>query len=212
MYLVHLKTAIVEGLRRVYDNEYPVLELRGIRTSIEFPVSTADMPCFWVNYEDSAPLVVAGIGHEEISYAEGSYSRNTRWKFSGIITITAMAMSSRERDSLYDELVRVFAFGRYTAPTNQFRQHIESNDLVAMNINFDELRPSGDNAGTGTPWETSEILYEKSISMDVIGEFIGDPITQNLLPLGEIRVHPYVEGQPAPDPPADEGYNATVWH
>jgi hypothetical protein len=103
--------------------------------------------------------------------------------------------------------------GRYTEPTNQFREHIENNDLIAMNINFDELRPSGDNAGMGTPWETSEMLYEKSISMDVLGEFVGDPLNQQIVPLGEIRVYPYVEDlQQPPNPPPDEGFTATVWH
>lgn len=213
MYMQYLKTAIVEGLRRVYDVEYPVEELRAINVSIECPVSNANLPCFWINYEDTDSLRVAGIGHEELSYAEGEFSRHTRWRFSGSITVTAMAMTSRERDMLYDELVRVFAFGRYTEPTNQFREHIESNDLIAMNINFDEIRPSGDNAGMGTPWDTQEMLYEKSVTLDVQGEFIGDPLIQQIVPLGEIRVHPYVEDlQTPPNPPADEGYTPTTWH
>jgi hypothetical protein len=213
MYRQSLKTAIVEGLRRVYDSEYPVEELRGVNVSIEFPVSNADMPCYWVNYEDDPDsLVVAGIGHQEVTYGDGQYTQHTRWRFQGTFTITAMAMSSRERDMMYDELIRVFAFGRYTEPTNQFRDLIENHDLIAMNVNFDSLRPSGDNAGMGTPWETSEMLYEISLSLTVIGEFVGDPITQVVVPLGEIRVHPYAEDlQPVPNPPADEGYDATAW-
>jgi hypothetical protein len=212
MYMQYLKTAVVEGLRLVYDTEYPIESLRGINISIEFPVSNSKLPCFWVNYDDNDVLQVAGIGHEELTFGGGSFTRHTRWRFAGTITVTAMAMSSRERDMLYDELVRVFAFGRYTEPTNQFRAYIEDNDLIAININFDELRPSGDNAGMGTPWETQEMLYEKSLSMDVIGEFVGDPITQAIVPLGEIRVHPYVQDlQSPPNPPADEGYDATTW-
>jgi hypothetical protein len=81
-----------------------------------------------------------------------------------------------------------------------------------MNINFDDLQPSGDNAAQGTPWGTSEVFYEKSLSMDVIGEFIGDPLTNALVPLGDIRVHPYVEGvEDPPNPPADPGYTMGPW-
>lgn len=212
MYLVHLKTAIVEAFRAVYDADYPVEELRSINISIEFPIEQAQYPCYWVNYDDTAELSVAGIGHEEIRSDGDGYQRYTRWKFAGTISVTAVALSSRERDMLYDELVRVFAFGRYTEPTNQFRQKIEGNDLVAMQINFDNLRPSGDNAAQGTPWETAEMVYEKSLSMDVIGEFVGDPITQSIVPLGEVRVLPYVENLQAPPSPALEpGYETTGW-
>lgn len=212
MYLVPLKTAIVEAFRAVYDVDYPVEELRDINISIEFPIAQADYPCYWVNYDDTAELTVAGIGHEELRVDGDGYQRYTRWRFAGTISVTAVALSSRERDQLYDELVRVFAFGRYTEPTNQFRQKIEENDLVAMQINFDDLRPSGDNAAMGTPWETSEMVYEKSLSMDVIGEFIGDPITQSIVPLGEVRVLPYVEGlQPPPSPPLDPDHVTTGW-
>lgn len=213
MYMQPLKTAIVEGLRLVYDSEYPVNELQGIRISIEFPKSTTDIPSFWINYEDTGSLQVAGIGHEELVInPDDSFARQTRWRFSGIITITAMALTSRERDRLYDELIRIFAFGRYTSPTNQFRAHIENNDLIAMNINFDEIRPSGDNAGMGTPWETQEMIYEKSVSLDVLGEFVGDPLTQQIVPLGEVRTYPYADGQqPVPNPPADPGYTASEW-
>lgn len=211
MYLVPLKTAIVEALRAVFDNEYPVEELRGVNVDIEFPETKAKFPLIWVNYEDTAELSVAGIGHEETHSDSSGFSRFTRWKFQGVITLTMAALSSLERDRIYDEVIRVFAFGRYTAPTNQFREKIESNDFIAMQINFDDLRPSGDNAAMGTPWNTSEMLYEKSLSMDVIGEFVGDPLIQALVPLSEVRVHPYVDGDTPPNPPADPGYTATPW-
>ena len=212
MYLVPLKTTMVEALRAVFDSEYPVETLRGINTSIEFPITQSEMPSYWINYDDTAEISIVGIGHEEVVVTDEFVKQQTRWRFEGTVTITAVALSSLERDTMYDELVRVFAFGRYTQPTNQFRSYLENNDLIAIQPNFDDLRPSGDNSALGTPWETREMVYEKSLSFDVIGEFVGDPLTQQLVPIGDIRVHPYVQGHdPVPDPPADPGYTATSW-
>jgi hypothetical protein len=212
MYLVPTKTAIVEAFRTVYDNEYPVPELRGIPVSIEFPVNQSGMPMYWVNYDDTDELSIVGIGHEEITVQGETFSRHTRWRFAGTVTITAVAMTSRERDTLYDELVRVLAFGRYTQATSQFREKIENNDLIAISVNFDSLRPSGDNAALGTPWQSQEMIYEKSLSFDLIGEFVGDPLVMGLVPLGEIRTYPYVQDrETAPNPPADPGYEAGGW-
>jgi hypothetical protein len=122
----------------------------------------------------------------------------TRWRFAGTVTLTIVALSSLERDRLYDELVKVLAFARVQESVSEFRNRVEHNDLVAMNANFDLLRPSGDNAAPGTPWGTDEFLYEKSISLDLIGEFVSEPDTMILVPLRLIRVLGYQQGTPEP--------------
>jgi hypothetical protein len=109
-----------------------------------------------------------------------------------------VALSSLERDRLYDELIKVMAFARVKESISEFRQVIENSDLIAMNGNFDVLRPSGDNAAPGTPWGTDEFIYEKSLSMDLIGEFVSDPDQATLVPLRLIKVRGYVQGTPEP--------------
>jgi hypothetical protein len=196
MYVMELKTNITEALRAVFDGAHPEPDFRNIKISIEYPVDEADYPGIWVNYDDTDELRVAGIGH--IEYDEQTGLPVTRWRFGGTVTFTVTALSSLERDRLYDELVKVLAFARFKPSISEFRERIEHNDLLAMNGNFDLLRPSGDNAALGTPWGTEEMIYEKSISFDLIGEFVSEPDQMILVPLRQIRVRGYVEGTPEP--------------
>lgn len=188
----------------------------------------ASYPGIWVSYEDTEELTIAGIAHEEFAEGDdGQQHRVTRWKFGGVITLTLVALSSLERDRFYDELVRTFAFAREESTVSAFRDLVEQNDLVAMNINFDNLRPGGDSAAPGTPWGTDDIIYEKSLTMDVIGEFISDPNTGALLYLSKIITLGYGQGTPEPpfpdDPPGvpldpgrpgegDSHFRVDTWH
>lgn len=179
-----------------FDEEFPQVDFRKINIGIEYPATQAEYPGLWINYEDTDEVRIAGIKHRELIIKQnGEYGEVTRWKFTGQISITCVAMTSLERDRLYDEVVRTFAFGRETPALSQFRDKIESNDFIAMNINFDSFQPNGDNQTQGTPWNTDEYIYEKTLSMEVIGEFVGDPSTMDLVELSAIAV----EGTPLPN-------------
>lgn len=208
MYLTLLKTAAVEALRGTFDTDYPTVDFRAPKIGIEYPVDQSSYPGLWVQYEDEPnSLHVAGIGHEEFVYdIHGAISgRYTRWRFSGTVTVTCVALSSQERDRLYDEIVRIFAFAKYNSALSTFRNTIETNDLIAMNANFDDLRPFGDNAAPGTPWGTDEVIYEKSVSFDILGEFIGDIDSGSLLPLSAVKFLKYVQGTTPPKFPDEPG-------
>lgn len=194
----------MEALRGTFSGSYPEADFRNVNIGIEYPVNQSNYPGLWINYEDTDALHIAGIGHKEytVDTTTHNFIEVTRWRFTGTITITVVALSSLEKDRLYDEVVRVFAFGRENQAISQFRNAIEANDFIGMNINFDELTPSGDAAAQGTPWQTDEYIYERSLSMDVIGEFVGDPGTQELVPLSGIVVKDYVSGG---TPPVFEG-------
>lgn len=198
---------MVEALRATFTSTYPQPDFRSVWVSIEYPIEKASYPGLWVDYSDSDELRVAGIDHHEYVELSDGPHRVTRWRFGGEVTVTVVALSSLERDRLFDEVVRTFAFARENTAVSAFRDRIEQNDLMAMNINFDTLRVFGDNAAPGTPWETEEIIYEKSVSMDVIGEFVGDPSTGALVRLSQIRVTGYPRGTPEPafpDHPVDD--------
>lgn len=208
MYLTVLKSAIVEALRATFDSDYPEPDFRDTWCSIEFPIEQANYPGIWVQYEDTQELSIAGIDHQEFTHDEvtGDWTAVTRWKFKGQITGTCVALSSLERDRLFDEVVRTFAFGRYEPDVSAFRTKIEQNDLISINISFDDLRPGGDAAAPGTPWGTDEFIYEKSVSMDVVGEFVSGPL--GLISLSKITIQPYPWGTPEPaftgNPPDDQ--------
>lgn len=221
MYLSRLKAAVVEALRDTFTPTYPnplFQKAGGIFIDIEYPTAQANYPGIWVQYEDTGELSVAGINHIESATvpAQGStpaqYQQWTRWRFFGTITLTIVALSSRERDELYDEVVRMYAFAKQNPELSPFRTHIEQNDFVAVNANFDDLRPFGDNAAQGTPWGSDDLIYERSISLNLQGEFTGDVETMDLVPLSKVEVQDYVEGEPMPTWPDQTPFDPSEWH
>lgn len=128
-------------------------------------------------------------------------------------------MTSYERDRLYDEMVRTIAFaGVEGSHSSVFRLALENNDFVAMNGNFDTLTPSGDAASPGTPWGSDEIIYEKTITFEVLGEFVSDPSTNSLASLSSVQVMGVRQGDLAPNFPDESNtnpgappWNPTVW-
>lgn len=203
MYLTHLKAMLVQALKETFDQEYPVADFRDIRCSIEYPLEPQDYPGIWVDYDDTKPLQTAGVDHLETKIEGSTISRYRRWKFAGYASYTIVALTSLERDRLFDEVVRVLAFGDRAAPTLRFRQYVENNELIAANFDFDQVETRGNAAVPGTPWGTDEIIYERTINMEVIGEFVSDAETGLLVPLSAIHVlEPdiYVGDQQPPPP------------
>jgi hypothetical protein len=194
MYLTHTKAALTEALRATFDADYPQTDFRNILVSIEYPIKQIDYPSIYVEFDESDQLAIAGINYIEITRTPDAVTKATRWRFYGTATLTCVALSSLERDRLYDEVVRAFAFGKQNPALSPFRNRIESNDLVAINANFDNLRATGDAAAPGTPWGTDEVIYERSASFQLQGEFVGDPDTSEIVPLSQIVVQDYVSG------------------
>lgn len=210
MYIVPLKAMLVTALKRTFDAEYPEPDFRNVHASMEYPVERAQYPGIWVDYDDTAPLQTAGVDHSEVSVVSTTTQRYLRWKYAGYVSYTVSALTSYERDRLYDELIRVLAFGRTLASTKQFRSYVENNDLIAANFNFDEIQSRGNAVVPGTPWGTDEIIYERTLNMDVVGEFVSDAETGLLVPLSAVLVLPpdvYLDPDEVPAPPdSEEGW------
>lgn len=195
-YLRKLKTGLVQALKETFDGDYPEEKLRNLYVSIEYPVKPQQYPSIWVDFEE-ASLQNAGIDHREVD-DEGNMV--LRWRYQGYVSYTIAALSSLERDRIYDELVKVLAFGRSSEYLSAFRQFVENNDFIAMNFDFDQIEVHGNGATPGTPWETDEIIYERTVAMQVLGEFVTDVDTGNLVPLSKIvidsRIAPSTEDDP----------------
>lgn len=185
-----LKTMVVKALKQVFDDEYPNPDLRGVNCSVEFPMAKEGYPAIWVGYDDDSPLTNAGIGHvERHPDGVGGWREGRRWRFEGYVSFTTIALTSQERDGLYDELVSVIAFGQQSAATKQFRQYVEvDNDLIAANFNLDQIEPKGEVAAPGTPWGTDELMYECGMSLRLIGEFVSDDFDGTLVSLSAITL------------------------
>lgn len=190
MYLTLLKSLVVESLQTVFNSDWPNPNFTDLNVSIEYPLDRQSYPGIWVNFDDNDTLEIAGIDHREyVLDADGAQHEVTRWLFAGTVTLTVVALSSLERDNLYDEVVRIFAFSRIEQAVPEFRSMMESNDLLAIGVNWDQLRPHGDAAAPGTPWGTEdEVIYERSAAFDLQGEFVSNWRTNVMVPLREIVV------------------------
>lgn len=198
MFITHLKTALVEALKKTFDGEYVEEDFRNLRVSIEYPVERQDYPGIWVDFDIEGQLQNAGVDHREYtpdSEDESTVRRVMRWTFQGYGSFTIVALSSFERDRLFDEMVRVLAFGTESEQTSQFRAFIEDNEYLALNIDFDQIGVAGTAALPGTPWGTEEVVYEVTIRMEVMGEIVSDVATGTLVPLSSVVVYPYIENE-----------------
>jgi len=194
---------VVEALRQTLDHEYVTPDFRNVRVGIEFPVDRQDYPCVWVDFSVADSLSRIGIAHleaDESTSGATTFRQYTRWRFRGWVSYTVVAMSSFERDRLIDEMVRILAFGGEAGATSQFRSYVESNEFIAMNFDFDEIGLSGLVAVPGTPWGTDEVIYEGTLRMEVLGEFVSDSLSVTLVPLSEIAVFEYSDLEPDPVP------------
>lgn len=192
MYMAKTKAMIVTALKTVFDAEYPDQNLRDLWISIEYPVKQQNYPGVWVGYQDAAPLQIAGISHVEYDAEMRAY---TRWRFQGNVTFTIVAFTSLERDTIYDELVKVIAFGAQDQSTHQFRQYVENNELIAANFDFDRIDAQGEVAAPGTPWGSDDITYERSCSLQMLGEFVVDPVTATPVLLSKIVSTAYLDDE-----------------
>jgi hypothetical protein len=161
---------------------------------MEYPVDAQNYPSLWVDYDDTQPIVKAGVAHVEIADPNTgvTVAPFTRWRFQGYVSITAVALTSLERDELFDEVVRVVAFGNEDTVVGRFKDAILTNDLIAATLNTDRIEARGSAAAPGTPWGTDELMYERSLNLELVGEFVPDPGSGTLVALSKIILQPTV--------------------
>lgn len=217
MYVAPLKTLLVEAIQGTFDSVYPEAKFRSIHASLEYPVDAQNYPSLWIDYEDTQPLMRAGVAHVETKSPVNGTTVNpfTRWRFQGYVSVTTVALTSLERDELFDEVVRVVAFGNEDTIIGRFKDRIANNDLIAANLQTDKIDVRGSAAAPGTPWGTDELIYERSLNLEIIGEFVPDPNTGTLVPLSRIEViaNEFLPGDPGnPFPPDVVGGGSSEWH
>lgn len=214
MYITPTKTILTEALKQTFDASYPEPDFRNVHIDIEYPIDQQDYPSIWVDYEDTQDVVKAGIAHIETVDPVTNTVRPpfTRMRFQGYISITVVAMTSLERDRLFDEVVRVVAFGNEDDILGRFRSYINNNDLIAFNINTDKIQPRGAAAAPGTPWSTDELMYERTLNLEMIGEFIPDPSTGTLVNISKLLLIPTVDTSGDLGDPPLQSVEQGVWH
>lgn len=182
MFLLQAKTLFLEAIQNAFDADYPDPLLRGLWISMEYPVEPAQMPGIWVDFTPTAELQIAGISHhEDVLQTDGTFRRGTRWRFGGHISYTVTAMTSRERDKIADEVIRVLAFGGEYPTLSEYRKTLEANDLIQVSMQWDTFSIGGKDEAPGTPWGSDEMVYEITVGVDCQGSFISGSVDGPLL-------------------------------
>lgn len=196
-YLRTIKTTAVQAIEESFTSHYPAPDADGGTSrqpfvSVEYPVEQAHYPAIWVDYE-GAELRTVGIAYTQQDAQGNAYAR---WRFAGHVVFTIVAMSSNERDMIYDQLISMTAFAAQSSFPSRFRQVTENAPLVASVWSFDTVEDRPGAAAPGTPWGTMEVIYERGFAVQVIGEFVTDPYTTALVNLSEIDVIMNEQGFP----------------
>ena len=156
MFLVQLKTSITYALRQVFGATYPVDDFQNLPITIEFPYQEQQYPGVWVGWGAYRPYLQGRDRSKRGLWATGGHypgqpptssfctgSRATR-------CIPSVPLPGIRRDRLHDELVRVFLMSG-TPQVVGFRQYIEDNPYINMNMDFDTVSVRGMAENPGTP-------------------------------------------------------------
>ena len=164
-----------------------------------------------MRYSDTGPLRQSGVAHVEDVHpvSGGRVPPYTRVRFQGSWEFIVVALSSVERDRLYDELIATIAWSGFDSLRGRFRKYLENNDLIDLTLRTDEIESTGESAEPGTPWGTDEVIYERTLTVDMIGDFVPDPETGVIVPLSKIQIVPTVD-LALDNEARGEGYEA--WH
>lgn len=209
-------TVLTKAVSETFDADYPIEEFRGDKLYIgtEYPKDETQFPGIWVDFEPTGELQTAGIGHVEYIADDDNEDLShalRRWRFQGYATFTVIALSAFERARLLDELVKVMAFGEMDGARNSFRSTIHDNDYLGMNFDFDQVGVSGKSEMQGTPWGSDDVVYEITVRMECVGEFVSDVQTQGLVRLSAVHVYPYSTAEPDPGTVPPLSSDPEVW-
>jgi hypothetical protein len=189
MFLTPLKTLLVTAIRNTFDEAYPVEEWQNLAAGIEYPIERDAYPSIWVDFEPVDEIQTVGVGSFFTSpVVNGNSYTYLKWKYQGNATFTIVALSSWERDRIFDEMVSVLAFGRMNPAQSVFRQTIVDNEFIAAQFDGDEIAIRGFAQNPGTPWGSEEIIYEVTLGIRLIGEFNSDVDSTSLVPLSAIDI------------------------
>lgn len=159
-------------MRQSFNASFPDADFQNILISMEYPVAKIDYPSVWVDYDAVGPMTVAMIGADEYSpRVDGDFDTLYRWTFAGALSFTVVALTSLERDRLFDAVASVLAFSRVPG-LDTYRNILEAGPRIALRANWDSIDQRGFSASPGTPWGTDEIIYEATLALELQGDFV----------------------------------------
>lgn len=198
-YTVGIKREVVTALEPMFHDTFPIEALRNrVYVGLEYPFTKVSFPAIYITYNETE-LRNVGVGHtEEVLTEDGTPTQVKHWRFTGTINFNIMSLSPKERDELGAALVNILAFGESNPLLSNFRTQMLNSTYVDLQFLQDIIHPGGEVMGV-TPWASeTELVFGKSYSIDIFGEFYSNAYTGELIRWEHVEVHPYITGHAAP--------------
>lgn len=211
-----VKRAVVTGLRDAFaQSSLGSVDGSQFHIDIEYPVDTTKYPGIWVQF---AILTLNRAGLSMGTWTKddnGTWGEIQEWTFTGRITLTIAALSSKDRDRLADTVLAQLAFARppdlvIRDPYQDAKQMrglitaLDENPYVSMTLNTDQINSGGQTATGGVPWAPNVMLYEDNLSVTCQGQFN--------MRFGFDGVYELAEVRPVPEILAKNvAYNPVQW-
>jgi hypothetical protein len=193
-----VKRGVVQAFRTVLNGKsFSDPDTDVVHVEMEYPMEKVHYPGLWVQFSLSS-VSPAGHGHMLRDQETGDLLQEMMYQ--GRVTLTLLALSSKERDRLADQIINTLAFSRVSSP-NVLTEHgfeesfsplydeFNKNPHVSITINSDRPTPMGQSVNVGTPWNPDELVYEDAYAFEVIGQFMLVTTNEGLYRLRRIDIN-----------------------
>jgi len=190
MLITGVKIAVVEALvagfnainpapsgRQVGIPSSSTLDLTPNSVTIEYPKEMAHWPAIFVQFRPSKTQW-SGLYPDTFTLPSGQYiyneqaaQTNRTGYFEGSIDLQILALTSEERDQLWDTLYNLVLMNPGNPGSYAFYQSLQNNNLIGMTILQGTVQTLGDTVSPGTPWSPEELSYEASVRIQCVGDF-----------------------------------------
>ncbi|QGJ94897.1 hypothetical protein SEA_REDWATTLEHOG_37 [Gordonia phage RedWattleHog] len=210
-----VKRGVIQAFRVALNGSTFNDDSSPVYVEMEYPLEKVHYPGVWVQFSLTS-LSPAGHGHLFRDPDSGDLLQEMVYQ--GRVTLTLVALSSRERDRLADLIINTLSFSRVSSPNviteNGYQEtfsplydEFNKNPHVSISINSDRPNPMGQAVNVGTPWDPDTLVYEDAYSFEVLGQFMLVTSNEGLYRLKRVDINYDF----APRPPAgDDGEGAWI--
>jgi len=193
MFITATKIAVVEAIRSGFNAIGPAsnnntIDLVPRSVTIEYPVEEIEWPAIYVQFRPTTTQYTGLAPDIETQNQDGTWNSYRHGYFEGAFDLQILAMSSEERDRIWDTLTNLIMMGNMAPGASSFYQSILDDQLIGLTILPGQVAQVGDTVNAGTPWSSEELTYEATVRVRCVGEFYEDKYNQTLLPLDHITV------------------------
>jgi len=194
MFITAAKIATVEAITAAFNalgnaSSNTTTDLVPRAVTIEYPVEEIEWPAIYVQFR---PTITQYTGLNPDNFVAVQNSSN--WEqirhgyFEGAFDLQILAMSSEERDKIWETVINFFIMNGMSPGSSAFYTSIAENNLIGMTFAQGSVLQVGDTVSPGTPWSPEELTYETTMRIKCIGEFYEDKYTQTLLSTSSVDI------------------------